>query len=125
MQWLAELKLRYRNQQLKASVQVNRALIVFYWELGRDIVERDWENVYGSGFFGKLSADLKKKLDSPEGFSENNLRYMRAFYRLYAPCFQNLQQPVGESTVVWNNGIFSMPALISIRRGCHVRENAG
>ena len=74
--WLAELKRRYQRQQIKASVHVNQAMLEFYWELGHDIVERDWENVYGSGFFRKLSGDLRKNLDSPQGFSENNLRYM-------------------------------------------------
>ena len=121
MQWLSDLKHRYRHQQLKAAVYVNRALIEFYWELGRDIVERAWENVYGSGFFGKLSTDLKKKLDSAQGFSENNLRYMRAFYRLYAPWVQNLQQPVGESVATGDNGASSLSALFSIPWGHHVQ----
>ena len=35
VQWLAELKLRYRSQQLKAAVQVNQAVLVFYWNLGK------------------------------------------------------------------------------------------
>lgn len=38
--WLKDLKKRVRQAQLKAAVQVNSALLIFYWELGADIVER-------------------------------------------------------------------------------------
>ena len=118
--WLSELKLRYQRQQIKAAVHVNSAMLEFYWELGHDIVERDWENVYGSGFFRKLSADLRKNLDSQKVFSENNLRYMRSFYRLYLPYIQNLQQPVGESAIMTKDTI-PMAALFSIPWGHHVQ----
>lgn len=51
VQWLSELKLRYRNQQLKASVMVNQAMLIFYWNLGKDIADHQFANTYGSGFF--------------------------------------------------------------------------
>ena len=121
MQWLAELKRRYRRQQLKAAVLVNRAMLEFYWGVGHDIVERDFENVYGSGFFKKLSRDLKEKLDSPQGFSENNLRYMRSFYRLYSPCVSNLQQPVGEFDTAAKDEAVSPAVLFAIPWGHHVQ----
>ena len=43
--WLLDLKQRYQSQQIKAAIQVNRALLEFYWSLGRDIAERQLENV--------------------------------------------------------------------------------
>lgn len=49
--WIRELKERYRRSRVKAATQVNREMLRFYWSLGRDIVARDAENVYGSGFF--------------------------------------------------------------------------
>lgn len=57
--WIQELKERYRSSQIKAATQVNREMLSFYWSLGRDIVARDAENVYGSGFYRNLSQDLK------------------------------------------------------------------
>ena len=111
LNWLSAVKARYQQQQIKAATHVNRALLEFYWELGRDIVERKLENVYGSGFFSKLSNDLKENLDNPKGFSENNLRYMRSFYSLYSPVVQKLQQLVGDS----------VEALFSIPWGHHVQ----
>ena len=51
-QWVAELKNRCRSAQIKASVAVNRELLRFYWDLGRDAG-------YGTAFFDRLSAEAK------------------------------------------------------------------
>ena len=119
--WLSLVKGKYQRQQIRAATHVNRAMLEFYWGLGRDIVERNWENVYGSGFFKKLSNDLKDRLDNPKGFSENNLRYMRAFYRLYSPLDQKLQQLVGDFPLSEKQTDFSVSALFSIPWGHHVQ----
>ena len=47
VQWIKELSSRYRRSQIKAAVKVNEEMLRFYWELGRDIVERDAENRIG------------------------------------------------------------------------------
>lgn len=96
--WLADLKRRYRHQQLKAAVQVNRAMLEFYWELGKDIAEHQFENRYGIGFYKKLSRDLFRELPDSKGFSPTNLKYCRYFYDLYFPFFSNRQQPVDDLT---------------------------
>ncbi|WP_321414955.1 DUF1016 N-terminal domain-containing protein [uncultured Desulfobacter sp.] len=48
--WLKEIKQRVRQSQVKAAVQVNTALLTFYWELGADIVKRQETAKWGSGF---------------------------------------------------------------------------
>lgn len=40
MQWLGEIKARYRNAQIKAAVKVNAEQLLFNWQLGRDLVIR-------------------------------------------------------------------------------------
>lgn len=55
LQWIKELGSRYRRSQIKAAVKVNEEMLRFYWELGRDIVERDAENRYGKRFYATLS----------------------------------------------------------------------
>ena len=104
--WLTELKHRYRMQQTKAAVQVNRAMLAFYWELGRDIAERQLENSYGSGFYQKLSTDLQRELPTARGFSPTNLKYCRYFYDLYTASTGNRQQPVDDLT---EDELFSIP----------------
>ena len=96
VQWVKSLVARYRQSQVKAAVKVNTEVLRFYWELGRDIVERDAENQYGSRFYASLSRDLKDALQT-DGFSERNLRYMKSFYLLYNGKIGNLPQVVANS----------------------------
>ncbi len=82
-QWIQDLKSRYRRSQIKASVHVNREMLAFYWELGRDIVRLDAEQRWGSGFMRLLSQDLKQELPDAAGLSRTNLYYCKKFYLLY------------------------------------------
>ena len=90
--WVKDLSSRYRKSQIKAAVRVNSEMLRYYWELGRDIMERDAENKYGSNFYGMLSADLKKSIPNSEGLSPSNIRYSKRFFQLYSPIIENLQQ---------------------------------
>ncbi len=72
-------------------------MLRFYWSLGRDIVARDAENVYGSGFYRNLSQDLKAAIPEAEGFSRQNLQYMKKMYLLYSEDSANCPQLVGNS----------------------------
>ena len=94
--WVESISLRYRQCQIKAAVSVNRELISFYWTLGQEIVEREAEKRYGSGFYNRLSKDLKTAFEGNRGFSGRNLRYMAQFYRLYSTP-SNLPQVVANS----------------------------
>ena len=40
IQWIKELSSRYRRSQIKAAMKVNQEMLQFYWELGKDIVEK-------------------------------------------------------------------------------------
>ena len=81
--WIKELKERYRRSQIKANVAVNTGMLLYYWELGRDIVSMQAENCYGSGFYATLSRDMRRAIPDSHGFSETNLRYMKRFYELF------------------------------------------
>ena len=97
IQWLRKIKEQYRRSQVKAATQVNREMLRFYWSLGRDIVARDAENRYGSGFYKHLSQDLKETLPEAEGFSRQNLQYMKKMYLLYSKGTTMCPQLVGSS----------------------------
>lgn len=86
-QWIASLSGRYRAAQIKASVEVNKELLQFYWQLGKDIVDRQGENKYGTGFMKILSRDLKEAIPEANCFSPKNLYYVRRFYLMYSKIF--------------------------------------
>ena len=76
--WLIDLKSKIRSVQIKAAISINSALIEFYWDMGKMIVERepDW----GSHFLENLSIDLKEEFPAMQGFSVTNLKYCKLFY---------------------------------------------
>ena len=81
--WLGELSDRFRSSQIKAAARVNSEMLQFYWSIGRDISQMGLTAKYGSGFYKRLSSDLKELLPNVKSFSETNLRYMVWFYELY------------------------------------------
>ena len=84
LHWIGELKKRYRATQIKAAAAVNSAMIEFYWSLGKDISERYPGKRRGLDFFGKLSRDLQQAIPESGSFSTRNLKYMLAFFEMYA-----------------------------------------
>jgi predicted nuclease of restriction endonuclease-like (RecB) superfamily len=83
-QWLADLKIRIRQSQMKAMIKVNDEMLRLYWDLGHDIVIRQMDAVWGSGFFNNLSKELKAEFPGMQGFSERNLYSMKQFYLFYS-----------------------------------------
>ena len=92
IRWIDELKQRYQRSQIKAAIKVNSEMLKFYWSMGKDIEERQFENKYGSHFYENLSRDLILALNNKKGFSPTNLKYSTYFYRLYSPLYSNRQQ---------------------------------
>jgi predicted nuclease of restriction endonuclease-like (RecB) superfamily len=82
-EWLAELKSRIRQSQIKASVRINTTMLELYWSIGADIIERQTESKWGSGVISQLSADIRDEFPDIQGFSKRNLEYMRRFYLFY------------------------------------------
>lgn len=78
-QFLADLKGRIQTAQLRASLAVNRELVLLYWQIGRDILDRQERESWGSKVIDRLAADLKRAFPDIKGFSPRNLKYMRAF----------------------------------------------
>ena len=75
--WIEELKSRYRSAQIKAAVKVNAEKLRFNWELGRDLVIRKAEERWGSGVVEQVSLDLQAAFPESKGFSASNLCRMK------------------------------------------------
>ena len=70
---LQRIKETIRENQTKAMVIVNSAMIMTYYEIGTIINER---KTWGSKYIEKLSNDLK---EYGKGFGYDNLNYMAKF----------------------------------------------
>ncbi len=60
--WVKELVTRYRSSQIKAAIKVNRELLHYYWELGKDIEEK----LYPETIEGTMPSikEIEAKLDN-------------------------------------------------------------
>ena len=92
MQWLGEIKSRYRSAQAKASVHINVEQLIFNWQLGRDLVEKKAEERWGAGVVEQVSLDLQAAFPESKGFSTTNLWYMKQWYLFYAGATEKLAQ---------------------------------
>ena len=81
--FLGALKTRIRTAQLRASIAVNRELILLYWQIGREILQRQQHEGWGTKVIERLAKDLKREFPDIKGFSRTNLLYMRAFAEAY------------------------------------------
>lgn len=95
-QWVEELSVRYRQSQVKAAVKVNREMLRYYWELGRDIEEMHVEERWGEGVIKNLSVDLQHRTLNSSGLSVRNIYYSKKFYLLYHQYFAILPQVVAK-----------------------------
>lgn len=96
--WVKDLASRYRQSQIKAAVKVNREILNFYWNLGRDIVVLKAEARWGDKFLKTLSADLNTIMPEAGCFSETNLKYMKYFYEMYESCLEITPQLFDENS---------------------------
>lgn len=77
--WLADLKGRIHAAQQRATLAVNRELVLLYWQIGNDILTRQAQQGWGAKVIERLAHDLRAAFPAMKGFSPRNLKYMRAF----------------------------------------------
>jgi len=106
--WLAELKTRIHTAQQRAALVVNRELVLLYWQIGCDILQRQTKQGWGAKVIARLGHDLRTAFPDIKGFSRANLMYMRAFAQAW-PEAQVVQQAVGQ--LPWGHNLVLLAKL--------------
>lgn len=101
-QWLADIKNRVLTARHKAVLAVNTELVSLYWHIGRDILQRQAAQGWGSKVIDRLGRDLREAFPEMKGFSRANLLYMRAFAEAWTD-FEIVQQIVGQ--LPWGHNV--------------------
>ena len=83
VQWMADIKQRFRQSQVKAAVRVNTAMLEFYWSVGRDLVALRAEERWGAGVVKQFALDMRQAFPDETGFSYSNVKYMKQWYSFY------------------------------------------
>ena len=77
--WLVDLKTRIHNAQQRAALAVNRELVLLYWQMGQDILQRQGREGWGAKVIDRLATDLSAAFPGMKGYSARNLKYMKFF----------------------------------------------
>ncbi|TAF63530.1 MAG: DUF1016 domain-containing protein [Cytophagales bacterium] len=87
---LENITLLIEQARTKALIQVNRELLLLYWNIGKTILEKQEEQGWGAKIIDNLAKDLAQNLPDSKGFSVRNLKNMQKFAKAY-PNFEIVQ----------------------------------
>jgi predicted nuclease of restriction endonuclease-like (RecB) superfamily len=108
---LETLKAKIRSSQLKAALAVNSELIHLYWEIGREILQKQKDEGWGTKVIERLAKDLKATFPQIAGFSPRNLFYMKQLSEAY-PESSILQQAAAK--LPWGHNMLLIDKLDSL-----------
>lgn len=79
LDWLASVKKRIAGARQRALLSANTEQIRLYHDIGREILERQSREKWGTKVIDHLSADLREAFPDMKGLSARNLKYMKFF----------------------------------------------
>lgn len=83
VEWLSDVKARFHQSQIKASIHVNTDMLKFYWSIGRDLMTLRAEERWGAGVVKQFALDMRQAFPNETGFSDTNIKYMKRWYSFY------------------------------------------
>jgi len=94
--WISELKSKIRAARRKVAYSINSQLLEMYWEIGRNISEKQEESKWGSKFIEQTALELKHEFPEVKGFSRRNIYAIRQWYKFYSTKYQFVPQSVAQ-----------------------------
>jgi predicted nuclease of restriction endonuclease-like (RecB) superfamily len=92
---LQSLKEKIRQSRVKATLAVNKELLIVYWEIGNTILQQQKKEGWGTKVIDRLITDLKTAFPDMKGLSPRNVKYMRTFAEAW-PSFVIVQRGVAQ-----------------------------
>ncbi len=109
---IQSIKREIQSAQYKATLSVNKELIMLYYNIGKIINEhKSW----GNKFIDNLAADLRIAFPEAKGYSVRNLKYMAKFAATYAD--DEFVQMVS-AQIPWSHNV----AILDKVKGAEQRE---
>jgi predicted nuclease of restriction endonuclease-like (RecB) superfamily len=110
-EWFSGLKQRIQSAQQRASLSVNRELVLLYQQICRDILEQQEAQGWGTKVIDQLAHHLTATFAEMKGFSRPNLLYMSSFAEQWTdPEF--VQQAVAQ--IPWGHNILKITKCSSV-----------
>lgn len=105
-----QIKEAILSSQYKAAKQVNAVQLSLYYGVGRYVSQNTRKGVWGTGAIKAISEQLHKELPGLRGFSERNIKNMRAFYEAWQGLDTNLEITVSKFQISDNEGLINSAA---------------
>ncbi|MCD7847290.1 MAG: PDDEXK nuclease domain-containing protein [Oscillospiraceae bacterium] len=110
MNVIESIKDEIKASQYKAVLNVNRELIVLYYNIGKVINEH---KVWGNRFIDNLAQDIKVSFPNTTGYSVRNLKYMAKFASMF-PDIEIVQAVLAQIT--WYHNIALMDKVKDVEQ---------
>lgn len=110
---LQQAILEIRATRTTLARQVNSTVNSAYWNIGKLLVEKLLNGIYGSGVVKRLSTDLKSQFRDM-GLSPRNLWYMKRYYELYYKVDTKVQRSV--ALLPWGHNVVLMHKELTIEQ---------
>lgn len=94
--WIKALKSKIYDTKRKVALSINSQLLELYWEIGKDIVERQENSDWGSKLIEQTATELKHEFPEIKGFSRRNLYAIRQWYKFYSKEYSFVPQSVAQ-----------------------------
>jgi len=111
-EWIASLKSKIQSARVKISLSVNSAVIELYWEIGKEIYQKQELAKWGGKIVDQVATDLKKDFSDMKGLSRRNIYAMRQFYLFYSKEFEFVPQLVAQ--IPWGHNRLIISKLNNI-----------
>ena len=99
---LQNLKKEITQARIKAHLSVNKEMIILYWKIGNEILQRQKQEGWGTKVIENISKDLRKEFPEMTGLGVRNLKYMRKFADLNSD-LAIVQQAVAQ--IPWGHNV--------------------
>ena len=95
IQWRKDIEQLIDTAKLKTAISINMGTLSLYWNIGKQIIEKQEQIGWGKQVIAQLSKDLCSRFPDDRGYSERNLRNMKRFAEAY-PTFPIWQVPLAK-----------------------------
>jgi predicted nuclease of restriction endonuclease-like (RecB) superfamily len=81
--FIQDMQTRLKTAQIRAALASNQALIHFYWQVGKELVEKQKPFQWGEKLLEQFFHDIRQECPGMLGFSVTNLKRMKLFALAY------------------------------------------
>jgi predicted nuclease of restriction endonuclease-like (RecB) superfamily len=95
-EWISDIKSKVHSARTKIALSVNSSVLELYWEIGREICEKQKEANWGAKIIDKIALDLTLEFPDIKGFSRRNIYAMKQWFLFYSQISSFVPQDVAQ-----------------------------